>query len=249
MSRSCPEPVRDVLSRNQASFSRNRILSTLSKDDFESLRPHLERVPLKVRHMFEEPDEPIRHVYFPEPCVCSVVASTRDGERVEVGLFGPEGMSGLPLIHGDDRSPLQTFVQVEGTGIRIGADELRRAMEASPSMQRLMLRYAQAYSIQVAYTALANGRYTIDERLARWLLMCHDRIDGDVIHLTHEFLALMLGVRRAGVTTALQDLEGARVIDAGRGRIEILSRTELLEAAGDSYGPPEAEYERLMATG
>ncbi len=231
----------------QASFSRNRLLSIMLPDDFALLRPYLERVVLNAKDVLEEPGKPIRHVYFLEPSVASVVAITSQGEKMEVGLFGPEGMSGIPIIHGADRSPLHTFVQVAGSGIRIRTDEFRAALAASSTLRDLLLRYAQAFAIQVSFTALANGRYTIDERLSRWLLMCHDRVDDNVVSLTHEFLALMLGVRRAGVTTALQILEGAHIIKASRGRIEILDRGELLEAAGDSYGLPEAEYERLMA--
>lgn len=231
----------------QASFSRNRLLSIMSGDDFALLRPHLERVALNAKYVMEEPGQPIAHVYFLEPCVASVMAITTRGERMEVGLFGPEGMSGIAVIHGSDRSPLNTFVQVAGSGLRIPADELRSALAVSETLRHLLMRYAQAFSIQVSFTALANGRYTIDERLSRWLLMCHDRVDDNVISLTHEFLALMLGVRRAGVTTALQLLEGAHIIKASRGRIEILDRGELLETAGDSYGIPEVEYERLMA--
>ena len=230
----------------QPSFSRNHLLSTMSSDDFERLRPNLTRIALNAKYILEVAGEPIDFVYFPEPCVASVVAITAMGEQMEVGLYGPEGMSGLPILHGVDRSPLQSFIQVAGSGLRIPADDLRIALDESSTLRADLARYAQAFSIQVAFTALANGRFTIDERLSRWLLMCHDRIDGNVIHLTHEFLSLMLGVRRAGVTTALQILEGANIIKASRGRIEILDRAELQEAAGDSYGLPEAEYTRLM---
>jgi CRP-like cAMP-binding protein len=235
-----------MLRQSQASFSRNHLLSILPADDFESLRPHLERVQLNVRDVLEEPNQPIAHIYFPEPAVASVVAVLPSGERMEVGLFGPEGMSGRAVILGTDRSPLQCFVQVAGNGIRIKADHLRAVLESSATLHKLLLRYAQVFAIQVAYTALSNGRQTIDERLARWLLMCHDRVDGDVIQVTHEFLALMLGVRRAGVTTAIHILEGAKIIRANRGRIEILDRAELQEGAGECYGVPEAEYERLI---
>jgi CRP-like cAMP-binding protein len=139
-------------------------------------------------------------------------------------------------------------MQVPGQAIRIEADDLRTALDSSPSVRRLLLLYSQAQAVQISYTALANGRFTIDERLARWLLMCHDRIDGEAFPITHEFLALMLGIRRAGVTTALQTLETSRVIKAGRGRIEILDRDELRAGAGDCYGVPEAEYERLIGS-
>ena len=214
--------------------------------DFERLRPHLLRVTFEVRQDLEEPNRPIEHVYFPEPSVASIVALTPGGEKLEVGIVGPEGMSGLAVVLGSDRSPMHTFIQVPGSGIRLDAGILREALDESPKLRRLLLLYAQAHAIQVTYTALANGRFTIDERLARWLLMCHDRVDGNVILLTHEFLALMLGVRRAGVTTAMQILENAGTIRSSRGRIEILDRRELQEGAGDSYGVPEAEYERLL---
>jgi CRP-like cAMP-binding protein len=230
---------------SQAGFSRNRLLSSLTTEDFGMLRPDLERVPLTQGMVLEEPNQLIEHVYFPEPSVGSIVAIA-GGEKLEVGIFGPEGMSGLAVVNGTDRCPHHSFIQVAGQGFRIRTGDLRRAIEASPSLHGVLLRYSQAHTVQIAFTALANGRYTIDERLARWLLMCHDRVDGNVIHLTHEFLALMLGVRRAGVTTALQILEGAKVINATRGRLEILSREALLENAGDSYGAPEAEYERLL---
>lgn len=230
----------------QPSFSRNRLLSTMTAEDFERVRPKLTRIALNAKDILEVAGEPIEFVYFPEPSVASVVAVTAMGEQVEVGLYGPEGMSGLPILHGVDRSPLQTFMQVSGSGLRISADDMRIALDESSTLRDYLARYAQAFSIQVAFTALANGRYTIGERLSRWLLMCHDRIDGNVINLTHEFLSLMLGVRRAGVTTALQVLEGAHIIKASRGRIEILDRAKLQEAAGDSYGSPEAEYQRLM---
>jgi CRP-like cAMP-binding protein len=208
----------------------------------------MRRVELTHRQVIEEPNEPISHVYFPDPSVTSVVAITPQNERLEVGLYGPEGMSGLALVNGADRSPHQTFIQVPGQAIRMEADDFRAALDTSPSLRRLLLLYSQAQSVQIAYTALANGRFTIDERLARWLLMCHDRIDGDAFPITHEFLALMLGIRRAGVTTALQTLETSHVIKAGRGRIEILDRDELRAGAGDCYGVPEVEYERLIGS-
>jgi len=231
----------------QPSFSRNRLLSTLPADDFDRLRAELQRVSLDFKQVLEEPNQPIESVYFLEPGVGSIVAITGSGEKLEVGIFGPEGMSGVAVVQGSDRSPHETFIQVPGEAIRISAGALRNAFEESASLRQVLLRYAQAFCIQVAFTALANGRYSIDERLARWLLMCHDRVDGDSFPITHEFLALMLGVRRAGVTTALQSLEALEAIKALRGRIEILDRDELIKSAGGSYGVAEAEYERLMA--
>jgi CRP-like cAMP-binding protein len=151
------------------------------------------------------------------------------------------------VVLGDDRSPHETMVQVSGEAMRLPAADLRHAMDASPTLRNLLLRYSQAFMIQTSHTALANGRAKLEERLARWLLMAHDRIDGDELPLVHEFLAVMLGVRRAGVTVALHILEGQALIGARRGKIIVLDRQGLEEAANGIYGVPEREYERLMA--
>jgi len=191
---------------------------------------------------------PIRQVYFPENALGSVVALTREGRRIEVGLFGRDGMSAPSLLHGADRSPLETFTQVPGPAFQIAVAPLREVIALSPSFAALLLRYVEAFNVQVSHTVVANGIYTLEERLARWLLMTHDRIDGDELPLVQEFLAMMLAVRRAGVTEALQALEEAGAIRAARGLVTILNRATLEEIAGGSYGPPEVEYERLIAT-
>ena len=231
---------------SQADFSRNRLLSALPAEAFEALRPKLTRVALDLRQNLEMPNEAIPYVYFLEPGIASVVAITADREQMEVGIFGPEGMSGHAVVCGTDRSPHHTFIQAPCEALRIDSDDLRAAMDGSEPLHRLFLLSFQAQAVQLAFTALANGRYSIDERLARWLLMCHDRIDGDMLPFTHDFLSLMLGVRRAGVTTALHILEGAKIIKAHRGRLQILDRDELRQTAGASYGAPEVEYERLL---
>jgi hypothetical protein len=155
-------------------------------------------------------------------------------------------MSGLPVVLGADRWPNTTTMQGPGHGHRVAADRLREAMRAEPGLRDRLLLYAQAMSVQAAQTAVANGQNTIGERLARWLLMCDDRVDGSVIDLTHEFLAIMLGVRRAGVTVAMHVLEGQQLIRAKRARIEVLDREGLERAANGSYGVAEAEYARLL---
>ena len=137
-------------------------------------------------------------------------------------------------------------MQVEGRGYRIAAEALRRAIDTSASLRGLLLRYAHTFLVQTAQTALANAGAPAEERLARWLLMYHDRQDGDDLSVTHEFLSLMLGVRRPTVTVAIHTLEGAGLIRARRGRIRVLNRAGLEEAAGEAYGPAEAEYERLI---
>ena len=225
---------------------RNRLLRAMTPDDFARLKPHLEPVTLSVKDMLVEPNQPIEHVYFLEAGLASVVAISPDNERLEVGHIGREGMTGEPILLTVDHTPHQTFIQVAGSGLRMPADELSAAMEASPSLKGLLLHWVQVLMIQTAQSALANGRFAIQERLARWLLMCHDRMDGDDLPLTHEFLSLMLGVRRSGVTEALHVLEGVKIVRTSRGRIHLLDRARLEEIAGDCYGLPEAEYARLI---
>jgi CRP-like cAMP-binding protein len=225
----------------------NRLLKALSPDDFGLLQPHLSALAVNRGDVLIEPDEPIEQVHFPEIGIASIVTTVADDRRrIEVGIYGREGMSGTSLLLGADSTPHEHFYQVSGSVSVMGADELSGAIRQSASLNRLLLRYVQAFQVQIAYTALSNGSYTIEERLARWLLMCHDRIDGDVLNLTHEFLGVMLGVRRTSVTLATQMLEGAGLIDARRGRLTILNRAKLEEIAGESYGRPEAEYARLI---
>lgn len=205
-------------------------------------------VPLRVRDVLVHADRSIEHVYFPCHGLASVISSVNDGTRLEVGVFGRDGLSAPSLLLGVDRTPHETFIQVEGSGLRMDAAAFTDALNDSPTLHGELLKYVQVLTIQIAHTAVANGTHTIEERLARWLLMSHDRLDGDEVPLTHEFLALMLAVRRAGVTVATQALEGAGLIKAERGLITILDRAGLEDLADGSYGPPEAEYERLIAT-
>jgi CRP-like cAMP-binding protein len=224
----------------------NRLLRTLSPEDFGLLQPHLSPIDLKRGDVLIEPNTPIEHVHFPEVGIASIVAVTTDSRRIEVGIYGRDGMSGTAVLLGSNQTPHENFYQVAGSALRMPSAQLRLAIRQSSTLHGLLLRYVQAFQIQTAYTALSNGGYSIEERLARWLLMCHDRIDGDELPLTHEFLGMMLGVRRSSVTLALQMLEGANVIRARRGHTTIVNREKLEEIAGDSYGPPETEYARLV---
>lgn len=225
----------------------NSLLASLSPTDAALLQAHLEPVTLEVRTSMEKAHKPIRHVYFPHAGLGSVVAVGERDRRIEIGLFGRDGMSGTAVVMGSDRSPHDTFMQVAGSGQRMASDALRNAMGQSPTLQPILLRYVQAFAIQTAYTVLANARTSLESRLARWLLMCHDRVDGDEFALTHEFLSTMLGVRRAGVTVAIHMLEGQGLIRATRGSILVQDREGLEDAAKDSYGQPEAEYRRLFS--
>src|SRR3954465_5919570 len=225
---------------------RNHLLLALSTQDFALLKPQLERVPLPVGTRLVEPHTPIEHVYFLEEGIASVVATTPQGRRIEAGIIGREGLSGIPVLLGLDRTPHECFVQTAGEGLRIGADDLRRAMAASPSLHQHLRRFVQAFMVQMGQTALANACHVIEQRLARWLLMCHDRVDGDDLSTTHEFLSLMLGVRRGGVTDMLNILEDRGLVSTKRGQIRVLDRVNLEAVAGDSYGVCETEYARLI---
>jgi CRP-like cAMP-binding protein len=232
--------------RPQPAFD-NRLLSSLSMADQEELATHLETVPLKFRQRLETANRKVNTVCFIESGLGSIIAVGAGGHRqAEVGIIGREGVSGLSAILGAERSPHETVMQVEGAGWRIGTEALRNLMCASPSLREHLLRYAHVFSVQAAHTALANAQGKIEERLARWLLMANDRLGGNEMNLTHEFLAIMLGVRRAGVTTALHELETAALISTARSRIAVLDREGLRQAANGLYGVPEAEYARLF---
>ena len=224
----------------------NRILSRLSTEDFALLEPHLAAVDLPLRKQLEVGRRPIEHVYFLESGIASVVANGDNKQSIEVGLIGREGMTGLAVVMGTDRSPHQTFVQSAGRGWRIRSDDLRAAIGKSVTLHQRFLLYGHAFLLQTGYTAMANGRCKIEDRLARWLLMAHDRVDGDALALTHDFLAVMLGVRRPGVTHALNLLERTGLIQASRGTITIIDRDGLIENSNGAYGAPEAEFNRLF---
>jgi CRP-like cAMP-binding protein len=241
---SCPLRRERAASAASSSRHRNQLLAALSPADLGLLQPQLEALTLKLRHDIERPNKRIHDVYFMDAGIASVVAVQGDGTRVEVGLIGREGMTGTAVVLGDDQSPHETYIQVAGEGQRIPAPELRKAMKASESLHGLLLRYVQAFMVQ--RTAIANARAKLDERLSRWILMVHDRMEGNTLALTHEFLALMLGVRRAGVTEAPQSLARQKLIEPRRGEIVVLNRQGIVRRAGSSYGAPEAEYRRLI---
>lgn len=239
---SCPLEVEELAKASPS----NRLLSRLASDDLGLLKRHLERVDLPLRKRLESPRRDIEHVYFPESGFVSVVADGAPIRRVEVGLIGREGMTGLAVVLGADRSPNETFVQNAGSALRMPATDLRRAMERSSSLRSHLLLYAHAFLIQVMQTAKTNARSKIEERLARWLLMAHDRLNTDELGMTHEFLSVMLGVRRPGVTVALSFLERTALITTDRGVISIVDRAGLKRAANGAYGVAETEFNRVF---
>lgn len=224
----------------------NRLLAALPPDDLGRLWPRLEPVRLEAKQALVEPNRPVEHAHFVEAGLVSILAGTNGSGQVEVALVGCEGLVGLPVIFGVETSPHRAAVQVAGRALRMSAGELRQAMSEIESLSRLLLRYAQAQFVQAAQGVACNGRHTIDGRLARWLLQAHDREAGDRIPLTHELISQMLGVRRAGVTTALGALEAAGVIEASRGCITVLDRAGLEQASCECYGIVKAEFDKLL---
>ena len=225
---------------------RNRLLAQMTREQLGLIEPALEAVTLQRHKSLETRDRKIDYVYFVESGLASIVATERGGESIEIGVVGTEGMTGFAMLLNTDRTPLDTLVQIDGMAQRIRADKLRAAMDANLGLNRLLTRFAHVFMIQAAFTALANGRHSVEERLARWLLMAHDRAEHEHISMTHALLAVMLGVRRPGVTVALNALELRGLIQVGRGIVTIIDREGLEIAANGIYGRPEAEYRRVF---
>ncbi|MBX5179843.1 Crp/Fnr family transcriptional regulator [Rhizobium lentis] len=225
---------------------RNLLLKALPAEAFQKLTGDGSLIELPARHVLVEADQPNEYVYFIEGGLASMVAANGDDEAVEVGHIGHDGMSGLHVLLRTDTTPNRTFVQVAGSGVQVSVKSFKQVLAEFPVANELFLKYMHCCDIQLAQSALANGRYNMHERLARWLLMCHDRLNGSDLPLTHELLAIMLGVRRAGVTNELHVIEGLRAIRSTRANVRILDRDRLEEIAAGCYGVPEREYQRLI---
>jgi CRP-like cAMP-binding protein len=224
---------------------RNLLLLRLTDQDSEALAPHLKPVHLSLKQELITPGEPISHVYFVESGIVSLIASAGDSGAIETALIGREGMTEQVLEVGDS-SVLRCLVQLEGSALAIEASRYVSWIAERPAALRLVSRYLQSMAVQVSYTALSHGSFTIEERLSRWLLMCFDRSHGDDLPFVHEFMSYMLGVRRSGVTTALHVIEGHGAVKATRGQIKLRDRAMLESLTAGSYGIPEREYQRLL---
>ena len=227
---------------------RNRLLAALPPEDLAKLWPRLEPVELPMRHILQVPEEPIAAVHFIESGWISMLALLADGGAAEVGHIGREGVVGVPLVLGADTTSTEAMVQAPGLALRLGAAALREEMERSPALRALLLRYAMAAHEQVTQTAACNGRHVLEQRLARWLLMAHDRADGDEFPMTQDFLAMMLCVHRPGVTVAARMLQQAGYIRYGAGHITITDRPGLEAVACECYGTVRRQFERLLGT-
>lgn len=243
-----PTNVSGAMSTISQASTTNLLLRCLSPADYALLEPGFERAVLPLGTVLYEPGVPVERVHFLERGVASVVTEQETGDQIEFGLYGYEGMSGSSVVLGAGQSPHRSLIQIgDGASLHIAADALRDACRRSPTLHDVLLRFVATLIVQTGGTASCNAHYALPERLARWLLMCHDRVEGDRLELTHEFMATMLAVRRSGVTVTLHQLEGAGAIRSTRGVVTISNRERLLEIAGDSYGSPEREYRRLLA--
>lgn len=229
--------------------SRNNLLAALPLEDQKRLRPDLQPFELRFEEILHPPDGLVDAVLFPEGGMVSFIAALDDGDRIEVGIAGREGMVGLPLVFGDDRSLVEARVQMKGEALRIGATAFRAAMAESTPLRELLLRYALAFHAQVTLTAACNARHPIEQRLARWLLIAHDRAGADEFVMTHEFISGMLGVRRPGVSLAAGILQKAGLIHYARGRIAVIDRRGLEAAGCECYRTVQHEFERLLGHG
>ena len=225
---------------------RNRLLAALPPEDLGRLRPRLQRVEFPLRRTLQVPGEPVAAVHFPETGWASMLATLEDSDAAEVGLIGRDGMVGLPVLLGADRDDLEAMVQCPGTALRMEAAAFREELGRTPALRDLLLRYALVHHGQVARTAACNGRHHTEQRLARWLLMAHDRSESDDFPMTHEFLSMMLGVRRAGVTVAAGALQRAGLIRYDRGRMEVADRPGLEAASCECYGVVRRACDRLL---
>jgi CRP-like cAMP-binding protein len=232
--------------RKVAGACTSRLLDLLPRTDFERLRPHLESVTLKYRQSLYRANKPIGFVYFIETGVGSLVNTMANGDAAEVGTIGNEGIVGLPVILDDERTPTSVYVQVPGSGLRMKASQFKRELARSASLRTVMHRYVHAFFNQVAQSAACNQFHSLEQRCSRWLLMTHDRMGSDTFLLTQEFLAMMLGVQRTGVSAAAGSLQRAGLISYKRGNVAIIDRRGLERRSCECYGISKREFDRLL---
>jgi CRP-like cAMP-binding protein len=224
----------------------NRLLGLLPPTDYQRLRPHLRPIPLKYRQSLYRANKPIGFVYFIETGVGSLMNTMANGQASEVGTIGNEGVVGLPLVLGDDRTPTSVYIQVPGAGLRMKATLFNKELARSASMRAVMLHYTHAFFNQVAQSAACNQFHSLEQRCCRWLLMTHDRMQSNRFLLTQEFLAMMLGVQRTGVTAAAGALQRAGLIRYKRGIVTILDRRGLKQRSCECYEVSKREFDRLL---
>lgn len=234
------------MSRSFTDLTENKLLAALSGNCRKRLEPELEFSQLQLGEILYHPHASIKYVYFPRWSAVSMVNIFEDGSMVEVGVVGREGVVGSSLLSGDELSPHQAIVQIADGAWRMKAEVFKNEIGGDGELSKLTRRFSQALFTQVAQTAACNRRHTIVERLARWMLLMQDRIDSDTMQLTHEFIAIMLGARRAGVTLAAGELQKGNIINYRGGKVTILDRKRLEEVSCECHRIVRNEYRRLL---
>ena len=224
----------------------NKILSALPQEEFERLRPKLREVSFPIGKSIYLPEQEIEFVYFVNDGIVSWLATLADGSTVEAGVIGSEGVAGISVILGASSTPNEGLIQSDVQAVRISAHELQAEFKQGGKLSQLLLRFVHALFIQVAQTAACNRLHTLDQRLARWLLMTDDRTNSNRITLTQEFLSRMLGVRRAGVSVAATSLRQQRVIEYHRGEIVITDRPAMEQMSCECYRIVKEEYDECF---
>jgi CRP-like cAMP-binding protein len=224
----------------------NALLAKVPEPIMQRLRDHFQAVDFPRGKVLYEARSPIEYSYFPNSGTLSAVAVMRDGSMIEVATIGNEGGVGLPILSQVGDSPNRVFAQVPGEGVRIKADFLSREVQKAAPLKELIEAYQKAFLFQVSQSVACNGLHQVPQRCCRWLLATHDRVEGDEINLTHEILAIMLGVRRATVTEVLQAMEGQGLVGTSRGKITVLKRAALEAASCECYRDVRDEYQRLL---
>ena len=225
----------------------NLLLETLPAGVQRTMLAGCEMVELRFADVLCAPGEPLKSVYFPIGGFISLVMPIDDSAALEVGLVGYEGMLGIPLALGVDISPVRGVVQGAGAALRLDATTFRRELERSPALRRRIDRYVYVQLTQLAQTAACTRFHVVEARLARWLLMTQDRACASTFHITQEFLAYMLGVRRVGITKAASSLQGRQLIHYSRGNITVLDRRGLRAAACGCYRADLDSYDLMLA--
>jgi CRP-like cAMP-binding protein len=226
----------------------NRLLAALPKADYKRIMTRMERVSLEIKQLAYDVDKPIKFVYFPLTAVFSLVTVMEDGDGVEVATIGNEGMIGLPLFLGVDRTSGKAFTQVPGDSLRMTTTAFKQEIRRQGPLTQTLQLYTQALMVQISQGMACNGIHSIRQRCARWLLMTHDRVAAETFPLSQEFLALMLGVRRAGVNEVATELKQAGLIQYSRGVIRILNRKELEDTSCECYHVIRREFDRLLGS-
>ena len=223
----------------------NRLLAALPREEYERLAPHLREVSLTLRQVLFNPGDDLAYAYFPTDSIVSLLTDLSDGSGMEVGLVGREGIVGVSVILGGDETKVAT-VQAEGGALKIRADALREEFRRGGVLQDGLLRYTHALMTQISQSVVCNVRHPLPGRLARWLLMYHDRLGRDEFSLTHEFMAAMLGVRRAGVSDVANELQRMGFISYRRGHVRIIDRKGLEEFACECYPVVKEKYDNHL---